>query len=68
MNGWLFASRWMTRLDLPQQNRDMPHLGVDPIVTASGIVMALQTIRSRILSPLSENVITVGIFMWAASD
>ena len=39
-----------------------PHLGVDPIVTASEIVMALQTIRSRVLPPLSDNVITVGIF------
>ncbi len=45
-----------------QAHGSTPHLGVDPIVTASGIVMALQTIRSRMLSPLSENVITVGIF------
>ena len=43
-----------------QAHGSTPHLGVDPIVTASGIVMALQTIRSRILSPLSENVVTVG--------
>ena len=45
-----------------QAHGSTPHLGVDPIVTASGIVMALQTIRSRMLSPLSDNVITVGIF------
>ena len=38
-----------------------PHLSVDPVVTASQIVLALQTLRSRILSPLSANVITVGI-------
>jgi amidohydrolase len=34
---------------------------VDPIVTASQIVLALQTLRSRILPPLSANVVTVGI-------
>ena len=38
-----------------------PHLSVDPIVTASQIVLALQTLRSRILPPLSANVVTVGI-------
>jgi amidohydrolase len=38
-----------------------PHLSVDPVVTASQIVLALQTLRSRILPPLSANVITVGI-------
>ena len=38
-----------------------PHLSVDPIVTASQIVLALQTLRSRILPPLSSNVVTVGI-------
>ncbi len=38
-----------------------PHLSVDPVVTASQIVLALQTLRSRILSPLSANVLTVGI-------
>jgi amidohydrolase len=38
-----------------------PHLSVDPVVTASQIVLALQTLRSRILPPLSSNVVTVGI-------
>jgi amidohydrolase len=38
-----------------------PHLSVDPVVTASQIVLALQTLRSRILPPLSANVVTVGI-------
>jgi len=38
-----------------------PHLSVDPVVTASQIVLALQTLRSRILPPLSANVLTVGI-------
>jgi amidohydrolase len=56
------ATRWEATVKGRQAHGSTPHLGVDPIVTASGIVMALQTIRSRILSPLSENVITVGIF------
>jgi amidohydrolase len=38
-----------------------PHLSVDPVVTAAQIVLALQTLRSRILPPLSANVVTVGI-------
>jgi amidohydrolase len=38
-----------------------PHLSVDPVVMASRVVLALQTIRSRNLSPLEPSVITVGI-------
>lgn len=37
-----------------------PHLTKDPIVLASRIVLALQTITSRELSPLEPSVITVG--------
>jgi amidohydrolase len=39
-----------------------PHLSVDPIVTGAEAVVALQTIRSRNLSPFEPSVITVGIF------
>lgn len=39
-----------------------PHLSVDPIVMAAQAVLALQTIRSRNLSPFEPSVITVGIF------
>ncbi len=56
------ATRWEATVKGRQAHGSTPHLGVDPIVTASGIVMALQAIRSRMLSPLSENVITVGLF------
>jgi amidohydrolase len=56
------ATRWQATVKGRQAHGAAPHLGVDPIVTASEIVLALQTIRSRVLSPLSENVITVGIF------
>lgn len=37
-----------------------PHTTVDPIVLASRIVLALQTITSREISPLEPSVITVG--------
>jgi amidohydrolase len=56
------ATRWDATVKGRQAHGSTPNLGVDPIVTASGIVLALQTIRSRVLSPLSDNVITVGIF------
>lgn len=39
-----------------------PHTTVDPIVIASHIVMALQTIVSREISPVNPIVITVGTF------
>lgn len=39
-----------------------PHKGIDPIVTASAIVMNLQTIASRTLSPREPGVVTVGVF------
>ncbi len=38
-----------------------PHLAVDPIVTAAQVVLALQTIRARNLSPLEPSVVTVGL-------
>ncbi|MCO6357012.1 amidohydrolase [Pseudoalteromonas shioyasakiensis] len=37
-----------------------PHTTIDPVVIASRIVLALQTITSRELSPLEPSVITVG--------
>ncbi|MEM9287980.1 MAG: amidohydrolase [Pseudomonadota bacterium] len=39
-----------------------PHTTKDPIVLASKIVMALQTLVSRELSPLEPGVVTVGAF------
>ncbi len=38
-----------------------PHLSIDPVVLAAQTVTALQTIRSRSLSPLAPSVITVGM-------
>ena len=37
-----------------------PHMSIDPIVTASIIIMELQTIVSRNINPLDDAVITVG--------
>ena len=38
-----------------------PHLSVDPVVTSAQAIVALQTIRSRNLSPFEPSVVTVGI-------
>ncbi len=38
-----------------------PHLSIDPVVMAAQAVTALQTIRSRSLSPLAPSVVTVGM-------
>jgi hippurate hydrolase len=38
----------------------MPHFGTDPIVIASHIVTALQTIVSRTIEPLESGVVTIG--------
>jgi hippurate hydrolase len=40
----------------------MPQTSIDPIVAASSIVMALQTIVSRNVPPLEMGVVTVGAF------
>lgn len=40
----------------------MPHLATDPIVAASAIVLALQTVASRNINPNEAGVITVGQF------
>jgi amidohydrolase len=40
----------------------LPHLSTDPIVAASAIVSALQTITSRSLDPVQPGVVTIGSF------
>jgi amidohydrolase len=44
-----------------QSHGARPELSVDPVVMAAQAIMALQTIRSRNLSPLEPSVITVGM-------
>ena len=41
----------------------MPQTSVDPVVAASSIVMALQTIVSRNVPPLQMGIVTVGAFL-----
>lgn len=38
-----------------------PHRAIDPIVVASNIVMALQTLSSRTVAPLEPSIVTVGV-------
>jgi amidohydrolase len=38
-----------------------PHKAIDPIVIASNIVMALQTLSSRTVAPLEPSIVTVGV-------
>lgn len=45
-----------------------PHLGVDPILAASHIMIALQSIASRNADPLKELVVTVGKFHAGDAD
>jgi hippurate hydrolase len=40
----------------------MPHRAADPVVAASSLVMALQTVVSRNVDPLQTAVVTVGAF------
>jgi amidohydrolase len=39
-----------------------PHLGIDPVLVASQIVVTLQSVVSRSIAPLDPGVITVGAF------
>lgn len=45
-----------------QAHGAQPQLSIDPIVMASQVVTALQTIRSRNIHPLQPSVVTVAIF------
>ena len=51
----------LPRVDLHYALKPMPHEAVDPIVAASSLVLALQSIVSRNIDPLETAVITVGM-------
>lgn len=55
------STKFTARVIGRQAHGSTPHLGVDAIVTASEVVLALQTIRSRNLSPFTPSVVTVGV-------
>jgi amidohydrolase len=56
------STTWRARIVGRQAHGAYPHLGVDAIVTASQVVQALQTIRSRTVMPTEGAVVTVGVF------
>jgi amidohydrolase len=55
------ADRFIVRIRGRQSHGASPQLSIDPVVMASQAVLALQTIRSRNLSPFEPSVVTVGM-------
>lgn len=55
------AQAWRATMIGRQAHGAAPDQSIDPIVMASQAVLALQTIRSRNLSPFTPSVVTVGI-------
>ncbi|MFW6082822.1 MAG: M20 metallopeptidase family protein, partial [Chloroflexota bacterium] len=56
------AERWRCTIQGEGGHGALPHQTIDPIVAASQIVSALQTVVSRNVSPLDSAVVTVGSF------
>lgn len=56
------TDRWTLTVQGIGAHAAFPHKGVDPIVVASHIVTALQTIVSRTIDPLDSAVVTVAKF------
>lgn len=57
------VDNWEIELTGKGSHGSMPELGIDPIVCGSSLVMALQTIVSRNVSPWQNAVVTVGAFL-----
>ena len=55
------ATEWRATVRGRQAHGAAPEESIDPIVAASQVVTALQTIRARNLSPFTPSVVTVGI-------
>jgi amidohydrolase len=55
------STAWRARIIGRQSHGASPHVGIDAIVTATQVVQALQTIRSRTVDPTEPAVVTVGI-------
>lgn len=60
-NGALMSTKVNFKIEIigKGQHGSMPHLNIDPIVCASNIVMALQTIISRNTNPFDSTVLSV---------
>lgn len=56
------VDNWEIELTGKGTHGSMPELGIDPIVCGSSLVMALQTIVSRNVSPWKSSVVSVGAF------
>ena len=57
------VDNWEIELTGKGSHGSMPELGIDPVVAGASLVMALQTIVSRNVSPHSSVVVTVGAFL-----
>jgi amidohydrolase len=55
------VDQFTARIKGKQAHGAQPHLSIDPVVMAAQAILALQTIRSRNLSPFEPSVVTVGI-------
>jgi amidohydrolase len=55
------VDHFVLRIRGQQAHGAAPHLSRDPVVMAAEVIQALQTIRSRTMSPLEPGVVTVGI-------
>ena len=56
------VDNWEIEITGKGSHGSMPELGIDPIVCGSSLVMALQTIVSRNVSPWQNSVVSVGAF------
>lgn len=57
------VDNWEIELTGKGSHGSMPELSIDPVVCGSSLVMALQTIVSRNVSPWQNSVITIGAFL-----
>jgi len=57
------VDNWEIELTGKGSHGSMPELSIDPVVAGSSLVMALQTIVSRNVSPHNSAVVTVGAFI-----
>lgn len=57
------VDNWEIELTGKGSHGSMPELSIDPIVCGSSLVMALQTIVSRNVSPWQNSVVSVGAFL-----
>jgi hippurate hydrolase len=57
------VDNWEIELTGKGGHGSMPELSIDPVVAGSSLVMALQTIVSRNVSPHNSAVVTVGAFL-----